>query len=162
MSVDLQRLEERIRALEDIEAIRHLRMTYHHYTNEGMYDRIGDLYTEDAYVEFDTLANARGEQNVRALLLKLNGSVTLIKQFIGNHMVTLNGDSASGISYLDARYVQDGKPVIAAVRYADKYRRTADGWKMSEMLVKIFFCVPISVGWAGEKLQYMKPVSEMA
>lgn len=162
MSVNLSLLDARIRALEDIEAIRHLRMTYHHYTNEGMYDRVGDLYTEDAYVDFNLLATARGRENIRALILKLNGSVTFIKQFITNHMVTLNGDTASGVSYLDARYVQDGNAVIAAVRYSDKYRRTADGWKMSEMLVKIYFCVPISVGWAEEKLHYMKPVSEMA
>jgi hypothetical protein len=42
---------------------------------------------------------------------------------------------------------------MAAVKYDDKFRRTPEGWKFSEMIVTIYFNVPITKGWAGEGLK---------
>ena len=156
MSVDLKLLEARIKRLEDIEAIRELRMYYHYYNNEGMFDRLAALYTEDAYVDFEPLAKARGRKAIGDLLVNLTRSVAFIKQFVTNHMVTVDGDTGTGISYLDARYAQAGQSLIAAVKYTDAYRRTPDGWKFSEMLVKIYFTVPVQEGWASDKLHYLE------
>jgi ketosteroid isomerase-like protein len=152
MSSDLVRLESRLRRLEDIEEIRQLRMRYHYCVNETMYAQAAELYTEDAHVSFDALASATGRRAIAELFDRLEKNVALITQFIANHMVTVNEDEATGISYADARYAQKGESIIAAVRYEDKYRRTPEGWKFTEMLVKVFFSVPLTQGWGGGKL----------
>jgi ketosteroid isomerase-like protein len=162
MAIDLAGLDARLKKLEDIEAIRELRMQYHYCINESMFDRTADVFTEDAYVDFEQVATAKGREAIRDLLIRLAQSLTIVKQFIHNHMVTVDGDTASGISYLDARYAQDGKSIIAAVKFAEKYRRIPAGWKISEMVVKIYFTVPITEGWASDKLLHIKPVPQKA
>lgn len=145
-------LEDRIQRLEDIEEIRSLRMRYHYCVNEGIYRQAAELYTEDAFVRFGSLAEARGREAIADLFDRLERNVTVIRQFVVNHMITFEGDGASGISYLDARYAQEGKSIIAAVRYDDVYRRTGDGWKMSEMIARVDFAVPLTQGWAEGSL----------
>ena len=43
-------LEERVARLEAVEAIQDLKNTYHTYVNDTAFDKIPDLFTEDAYV----------------------------------------------------------------------------------------------------------------
>src|SRR5579871_4828843 len=80
MSAELKLLDARIQRLEDIEAIRELRMLYHHYNNEGTYDRLEELYTDDAYIDFQPLGDARGRKAVGELLVGLTNTVVFIKQ----------------------------------------------------------------------------------
>src|SRR5206468_3879484 len=47
MSTDLAQLEARIRRLEDIEEIRGLRMHYHYCVNEGKFETVADIFSED-------------------------------------------------------------------------------------------------------------------
>ena len=150
-------LEERIRRLEDIEEIRLLRMRYHYNTNEGHFDRMVELFTDDAHVDFGYIATARGRKEVHELFLRIPNHLKLVKQFIHNHMVEVDGDHATGISYLDARYSQDGESVMVAARFDEEYSRTPAGWRISRCFVEVFFSVPITKGWAGDQLNYVKP-----
>jgi len=147
---DIEELEKRLRRVEDIEAIRKLRMTYHLLTNEGALGQAGRLFTDEAYVVFEQIGEARGRAAFDSLFERLQGNVDFILQFPTNHMVELDGDTATGVAYLDARYAQQGKSIIAAVKYTDKYCRTAQGWRFTEMVVKIIFAVPIEQGWAAQ------------
>lgn len=150
-------LEDRIRRLEDIEEIRQLRMKYHINTNDGHFDRMWELFTEDAWVDFGYISKAKGREEIDALFKRIPNNLPLVKQFIHNHLVEVNGDEATGISYLDARYAQDGDSVMVAARFDEIYVRTADGWRIKQMLLELYFSVPINVGWAGETLNYVKP-----
>ena len=150
-------LEQRIRRLEDIEEIRRLRMQYHINTNDGHFDRMWELFTEDAYVDFGYISRARGREDIKALFLRIPRNLPLVKQFIHNHMVDVDGDQATGISYLDARYAQDGDSVMVAARFDEIYVRTEEGWRIKQMLLDLYFSVPITIGWAGDQLNYVKP-----
>lgn len=150
-------LEQRVRRLEDIEEIRRLRMQYHINTNDGHFDRMWELFTEDAYVDFGYISRARGREDIKALFLRIPRNLPLVKQFIHNHMVDVDGDEATGVSYLDARYAQDGDSVMVAARFDEIYVRTAEGWRIKQMLLDLYFSVPITVGWAGDQLNYVKP-----
>jgi ketosteroid isomerase-like protein len=156
MASDLERFEARLKKLEDIEEIRTLRMQYHYHMNEGGFIKAAELYTEDAYVDFESLADAKGRKAIGELFDRLEKNVTFVKQFISSHMVNVNGDEGTGVSFLDARYAQEGKSIIAALRYDDKYRRTPKGWKFTEMLVRPYFAVSLEQGWAGGKLKNLK------
>jgi hypothetical protein len=60
-------LEERIKKLEDIEEICRLRMQYHNFINDKMFDRFTELFTEDAFVDFGYISKARGTEEIREL-----------------------------------------------------------------------------------------------
>jgi hypothetical protein len=84
----------------------------------------------------------------------------LIKQFMSNHVVDLNGDRATGFSYIEARYVPavgptQGRSMIAAGRYDEGYLRTAIGWRIYLSRLKLFYFVPLDVGYADGRLDYV-------
>ena len=135
-------------------------MTYHYFINEGRSEETAGLYTDDAYVEYEGVVVARGRGEIGRAIPGLSRRLTFIKQFISNHMVEVNGDEASGVAYLDARYAHEGKSIMATARFTEKYRRTAEGWRISEMICRTYFNVPIEEGWAGATLQHLVPLTE--
>lgn len=153
-------LEERLQRLEDLEEIRSLRMEYHHCVNDSRFAEAAWIFTDDAYVEYGGVGKAKGRDNIRVLFGNLANAVTIIKQFVSNHMVKIAGDEASGNAWLDARYAQDGKSLIAAVRFDDRYVRTEDGWRISDMRASVHFSVPVQEGWASEELLQVKPLPQ--
>ena len=160
MAVELADLDARLRRLEDTEEIRKLRMKYHYFINEGRSEETAEIYTDDAYVEYEGVVIARGRAEFSRAIPSLSRRLTFIKQFIANHMVEVDGDEASGVAYLDARYAHDGKSIMATARFSEKYRRTADGWRISEMICRTYFNVPIEQGWGGAGLQNFVPLTE--
>ena len=48
----IAKLEKKVALLDDIEALRRLRMTYHDYVNEGRWAEIADLFTEETTTAF--------------------------------------------------------------------------------------------------------------
>jgi hypothetical protein len=48
--------------------------------------------------------------------------------FVHNHVIDLDGDSATGTVYLDLRSRMDGRDLMAAGYYADRYRRVDGRW----------------------------------
>lgn len=149
--------EARLRKLEDLEEIRNLRMRYHAFINDGLFDRVGELYTDDAVIDFSPAGKASGIESIRAFYLQIPRNLDFVKQFIHNHMVDLDGDRASGISYMEARYARDGESVMVALKFNERYRRTPSGWRISETLTDMYFTAPLQKGWAGGDRHTLKP-----
>lgn len=149
-------IEKRLKRIEDLEEIRTLRMTYHYYINEGMFERVSELFAEDGALDFGYIAKASGREEIERTFLKLPNNAQFVKQYIHNHLVQLDGDRATGVCYLDARYVQEGESLIVAAKFDEIYRRTPEGWRIELMKVQTYFSVPIAEGWAGTDLDRVK------
>ena len=123
--------------------------------NEGIFDGLGDIAPRmPSSISTGSTQAVRGHAAVIDTLARLGSRVDFIKQFPSFHMVEIDGDAgATGVCYLDARYADKGKSIMACVKYDDKFRRTPEGWKFSEMLVTIYFNVPIEQGWASGNTQ---------
>jgi catechol 2,3-dioxygenase-like lactoylglutathione lyase family enzyme len=67
-----------------------------------------------------------------------------------NHAITLHGDTATGLSYLDARTITNGESCHVAARFDDEYVREAEGWRFRSLRRTLYFAVPLRDGWAGE------------
>jgi ketosteroid isomerase-like protein len=150
----LEELEARLKRLDDIEAIRTLRMRYHYLLNERQFDRMHELYAPDALLDFGYVGRAEGTAAIRELFLRIPQKLQFVKQFIHNHMVEVDGDGATGVSYLDARYARDGESVIVAASFNENYRRLPEGWRIAETKLNLYFSVPLEQGWAGETLNH--------
>ena len=147
MEQQLEGFRGRVRLLEDIEEIRRLRMKYHYIINEGLLDRAAEIYTEDAYVVWSTFNSARGHQEIVALFKSLPAD--FVKHFVSNHIVDVTGDEATGVAYVDARYAGEGQSYFIAGKYDERYRRTDDGWRISETILETYFRATPQEGWAA-------------
>ena len=155
----LAALEAEVEQLRAREAIRELRARYHECINEGHYDRIPDLFTEDAVLEFGYLGQARGREKIGRFFAAGPKLLQFVKQFIHNHVIELEGEGGSGFSYMEAKSISGGVAYLVAGRYDDTYVRQGGEWRFSRMRFEPYFTVPFrdTEGWAQpEKLQMGK------
>ena len=153
-------LEARVRRLEDIEAVRTLRNRYHACINDGRYAEIAALFTEDAVCELGYLARYEGRVAIdRGFRGMGERDRFFIKQFIHSHDVTIDGDTGTGVSYLDARYGRYGVSYLVTGRYDDIYVRRGGNWLFQAMVAELYYTVPAGVGWMGDEKHYLRPKS---
>ena len=155
---DVPSLEARIRRLEDIEALRKLRNRYHAAINDGRYDEIAELFTDDALVVLGYLARYEGRAAIdRGFRGMGERERFFIKQFIHSHDVAVDGDRGTGTSYLEARYGRYGVSWLVSGRYDDVYVRRGERWLFKSMIAELYYTVPAGVGWMGDERHYLKP-----
>jgi ketosteroid isomerase-like protein len=151
----LATLEAAVRRLSDIEEIRALRLRYHEYVNTNRPADIPDLFTEDAELDFGYLGRTRGRQKITKFFAALPVLLDFVKQFIHNHAIEVDGDRATGVSYLEAKSVSRGQAYRVAGRYDDVCVRTSSGWVFSSMKFEPYFTVPFDQSWAQSDLLQM-------
>ena len=122
-------LETKVGMLADIEEIRRLRYFYHRATNDGFYDQIPDMFTEDGALDFDYIGRASGRETIGRFFAKTPEVLPFIKQFIHNHLIDVDGDAGTGFCYLEAKTVAKGEAFLVAGRYDDEYLRVDGAWK---------------------------------
>lgn len=155
-------LEKRLRLLEDKDEIRTLRDSYHACINDSRFDEIVDLFTDDAHVKLGYLAEYRGRDEIAAGFSGMGKRERFfIKQYIHSHRIFVDGDQATGHSYLQATYGRFGVSYLVAGRYDDRYVRTPDGWRFAAMIAELDYTVPAGVGWTGDALHYLDPKNRM-
>ena len=161
MTDRLQHIEERLRKLEDIEEIRRLRMRYHIFINDGFFDRLPELFLEDALVDFSFIGQAKGHAEIGELFMRIPRNLDLVLQFIHNHLVDVDDDKATGLSFLDARYAQNGESVNLAAKFDEIYRRTPAGWRIEELHLHVYFSANMTArGWAGKQPNLFNPLAQ--
>jgi hypothetical protein len=151
-------LETRVRELQDRHEIQELRFRYHIAVNEKKPEMIPDLFPENGEIDFAHLGKAQGKAQVAAFYTQaLSELIPFVKQFIHNHIITLNGDTGTGLSYLEAKPIFNGESFLVAARFDDEYVRDNGRWKFRKMTLLPYFMVPLKEGWAGpNKIQMVR------
>ena len=146
-------LEERISRLEDIHEIGQLRARYCQALDDGRWEALADTFTDDG--AFVGLSTARGRAEMLEFFPQLNSStVTSWWHFSSNETVELDGDSATGTTWLLQPCVVDGESQIAAGRYEDTMVRTPQGWRFEERRVSFFFWSSLESGWDAARFSF--------
>jgi hypothetical protein len=139
-------LEERIRAIEDRDAIRELTARYCQLAVAGKADEIVALFTRDG-----VLAAGDSEERGHPRLLELyRGSFAELRPipFIHNHVIELAGDRATGYCSVELRMVEQGEAVTAAGYYEDVFAREDGVWRFARRKLVFHHRVPLAKGWA--------------
>lgn len=151
--LEIQQLtvEETVRRLADMEAIRDLARRYADCVwRRDVAGAVG-LFAEDGVMEIDDGAAIVGR---RALLEAYQGMLTAdLQPFVHNHVIELDGDRAVGRCYLDLRATRDGVSMMGSGHYEDVYVRGADGWKFRSRKLSMRFFAPLHEGWAEARVQ---------
>jgi ketosteroid isomerase-like protein len=138
-----------LRALADLDAIRDLARRYAHHVWQNEHDRLSNLFAEDGEMDPGTRPPLRGRAALDAGFREMLTAGSTFLPFVQQHVVDLDGDTASGTCYIDLRAVVDGASMIGGGWYADRYVRTAEGWRFQSRKLTLRFFAPLAAGWAA-------------
>ncbi len=142
-------IEATVRELADKEAIRDLARRYAHHVWHKDVAAIVDLFVADGVMDTSLEAPIRGRASLLEAFERLvAGDDKDFQPFVHNHVVDLDGDTASGTAYVDLRSIQDGRSMIGSGYYQDRYVREGERWKFQARGFVLRFLVPLLDGWA--------------
>lgn len=144
---DTLSLEQRIRRLEDREAIRELVARYGIVIDDRVIDGIADCFTVDgAFRSRDGVLNARGRE---AVVEQFHGRFAVLgpsNHFTHDHIIEFdpqNPDRATGLVTSHAEVVRHGEAMWTALRYEDEYRREEGRWRFADRLLSFLYYVRV-------------------
>jgi|SRR5690606_12862510 len=138
-------LESRIQRLEDESALTKLINTYTILPDAFRWVEWADLFTDDAEFRLEnSFGVLKGKQEIHDVC---KGNMDHVyddqQHYIVNVDVTINGDTATGTANLVFIGLPDkNDPVthfMGGGRYAWKFRRTADGWRISDASLRFIW-----------------------
>jgi len=159
--MDINELAKRIQALEDIEAIKQLKAEYADACDD-MYNpaRMRDLFTEDAVWdgEKEGFGKHEGLDAVCKFFDAAKDSLKFgVHWFLQPRIKMLSETEAEGAWYLwQTSTMASGKDIFLAGKEYDKYRKENGVWKMSHMLLELFYAADIKQGWKDDKMSGLK------
>ena len=139
-------VDDRLHILEAKDEIRELTARYCFAVAEGEVDTVIGLFCPDGVF---TMRDREwvGHDGLRRLYDGATGRVTP-KPYIQNHVIDVDGDTATGRCGVEIRMVQDGTAYTVAGHYHDSYRLVEGHWWFARRDFEIFHWVPLSEGWA--------------
>ena len=159
--MDINELAKRVQALEDIEAIKQLKAEYADACDD-MYNptRMRDLFTEDAVWdgEKEGFGKHEGLDAVCKFFDAAKDSLKFgVHWFLQPRIKMLSETEAEGVWYLwQTSTMASGKDIFLAGKEYDKYRKENGVWKMSHMLLELFYAADIKQGWKDDKMSGLK------
>ena len=103
------------------------------------YDRLASLFTPDGALRMPNIpADLDGQDQIRAWGARVPEFVDFLVQTTHPGTIQLNGDTASGRTYLqEIGRARDGRQGMNFAIYHDHYRRTDEGWKFTERIYEV-------------------------
>jgi len=140
-------LEDRIRRLEDEQAIAQLRGRYCHLLDDRLLDDFVALFTEDG--QFSGLESVQGRPALREFFGRFAATTPEYYHFCTNGTVTVEGDTATGRITLEYLSAVDGISYVSAGHYDDVMQRVDGRWLFRSRTITFYYLAPLSEGWAG-------------
>jgi len=132
--VNLEELEKRVRAIEDLEEIKKLHREYMSCLDNIQFEKALDFFTEDAEVEVRFSGVMKGKENFSKIYL---GTLSQRKErhdghLVGQPVITIDGDTAKGHWIV---YMFFSVPTIEWVqgRHDCEYVKENGEWKFSKL-----------------------------
>jgi SnoaL-like domain len=98
--------------LEDKDAIREMFAQYCFYTDSGQFEKYVNLFTEDCDWDGGPFGHHQGRANLLAMLKQGGDTATKLRHSTTNSLITINGNEARAISYVQVLGVGEPAPVI--------------------------------------------------
>jgi uncharacterized protein (TIGR02246 family) len=147
----MKTLEERLRALDDIEEIRKLKARYAAACDDNYNaDAIAELFAEDAVWDAGALGHAEGRAAIRKLFSGVAKFFPFAMHFLMNPNIEVDGERATGQWYLlqPGTLAKGNQAVWLDALYQDEYVRIDGRWLFKRMKVNTRFLTPYEEGWA--------------
>jgi ketosteroid isomerase-like protein len=132
--MNLEELEKRVQAVEDLEAIKKLHQKYMNLMDNLQYESVPALFTDDASVEIRDSGVKKGREEIDKMYLGIGA----MKKAKNNcHMaiqpdITVSGDTASGSWMVYMFYFSPSVDWVQG-RNDVEYRKVKGIWKISKL-----------------------------
>ncbi len=152
-------LRERVRRLEEIEAICALKNGYGRYIDAGIggerpFPQAGLLaqFTDDAVWEANYHGRMEGKEAIRQFFAQVSESVTFSLHYLMGPTIEIgaSGEEATGHWYTFETLTVDGRAVWLAATYDDDYMKRDGRWRFRHVRTEIFYMTPYESGWVKE------------
>ena len=114
---------------------------------------LSDVFLPDATAELGVPNRLEGIDAIRHRIRTALEFLDDSQHLVGNHEVTVDGDTGTHRCYLQAQHVRevpDGSPnYMIAGRYEDRVRRTPEGWRIAHRT--------LTVMWSEGNLAVVRP-----
>lgn len=140
-------ITDTVRRLADLEAIRDLARRYAHHVWQRQPLEAVALFARDGVMDLGADGRIEGIERLRAVYGEKVAGDSLLQPYVHNHVITLDGDRASGVCYLDLRCRRDGQSLIGAGFYEDRYVREDGVWKFAIRRLELCYLVPAGAEW---------------
>ena len=151
--MDLERLEERITRLEDLEAIKQLKARYCEICDDNHNaERITSIFTEDAIWEGRGIGKAQGHVEIKALFENFQKTISYSQHMVLNPIIEIHGINATAVWYFFGPFTffKNNQAKWQAARYKEDYKKTDGEWKISHLCIKgPGMSADYRAGWAG-------------
>lgn len=134
-------IEERLRRLEARGAIRELRAKYCYVVDEREWEKLNDLFTDDAVLDFGAMGVYEGRQGLERFATEfVDEQLQASAHLVANPMIEVDGNEATGRWYVNAPIsFASGKGAWRIGRYADEYRRVGREWRIDHMRLRFVY-----------------------
>jgi hypothetical protein len=152
--MNLEELEQRLRALEDIEAIKKLKARYcAHCDNNYDADGIASLFTKEAVWDGGSFGKHEGQEAIRIFFRGAPQIFPFAIHQVMNPIIEVKGEQATGSWYLfqPATLAEGDQAVWLAARYEEEYVKMGGEWKFKHLKVFPSFLTPYEQGWVKKK-----------
>jgi hypothetical protein len=161
MAEAIEALAARVRALEDVEAIRALKARYAELVDarygrggvrptaevERLAGEIAALFAEDAVWDGGALGTCEGRAAIRARMAE--PTLSFSRHYFVSPRIALDGDRARATWELLAPCTsRDGRALWMAGSEDDEYARVGGVWLHTRMKLRVHFFAPHERGWA--------------
>jgi ketosteroid isomerase-like protein len=150
----LERMERRLQALEDAEAIRNLKARYAALCDDQYdADGIAALFAEDALWESPALGRFEGREAIRGFFRGASQIFSFAIHYSLNGHIEVDGDTARARWYLfmPCTLAAGNQAMWRAGVDHETYERVAGSWMFRHKRSEPVMSVPFEVGWAGTR-----------
>ena len=148
MSTSSPTLEDRLRRLEDKQALLDLAHLYGFVMDERDLEGLSSLFTEDARLgSEDGVFDAQGLETIAKTYQGRYDVLGATHHFVHSAISRFDDsdpDVARGLVSGHAEVVRQGETMVVALRYHDVYRRTPDGWRIAERVMGYMYYLPVT------------------
>lgn len=141
---DVDSVLKRIQRLEDREEIKALVARYGLVMDDRDIDEMPQLFTPDVRIRsLDGVMDACGRDEVVAMFRGRFEVLGPSNHFTHDKIISFGDDpdQAAGTVLSHAEMNRKGQPMLAAIRYSDRYARDEGQWKFAERVFAFFYYV---------------------
>jgi hypothetical protein len=146
-------VEERLKILEDIEAIKRLKHEYCFALDRRDWSSVAELFAREGVVDYGPIGNAKGRKAIRKLFVeRISRSFTFFAHMAHNPIIDVKGDRATGKWYFDIpSTVAPRRARWIAGWYEDEYIREDGDWRFAHVKSFYFYISSYEKGWGKER-----------